>query len=329
MKLALWLAAAALPLAAQPKLLVNAQVDTRSAAAGLEREFKRLTAAQPQPAWIGYTAPLLQGSSLGCELVSPNGWWAPGVVHLEPPDHMVVLFRVESNAVERVRALSPDCEIDAGGAPVHWLADVRPAESVALLSAMAGGPGRASDGALTAIALHADPGADAALESFVAPAQPASLRERAVYWLGAANGGRRLEILQRLLAAGMPEAVERRAISGLAAGKAPAATDLLISIAREDRNPRMRSQAVSALGRKSAPKAVDAIVAAIQNDADVQVRRRAVSALQSLPGAAGVPLLIQTVKTSQNAEVRKQAMSCLSQSRDPRAAIFFEDLLKK
>ena len=38
---------AALPLvvrtmAAQPKLLVNAKVDTRSAAAGLEREFKTL-----------------------------------------------------------------------------------------------------------------------------------------------------------------------------------------------------------------------------------------------------------------------------------------------
>ena len=32
-----WVFFAALPLAAQPKLLVNAQTDTRSAAAGLER----------------------------------------------------------------------------------------------------------------------------------------------------------------------------------------------------------------------------------------------------------------------------------------------------
>jgi hypothetical protein len=36
--------AAALPLAAQPKLLINAKVDTRSAAAGLEREFRALLA---------------------------------------------------------------------------------------------------------------------------------------------------------------------------------------------------------------------------------------------------------------------------------------------
>jgi hypothetical protein len=38
MRTALWLVAAALPLAAQPKLLVNAKVDTRSAAAGLDRK---------------------------------------------------------------------------------------------------------------------------------------------------------------------------------------------------------------------------------------------------------------------------------------------------
>ena len=56
MKLALWLAAAVLPLAAQPKLLVNAQVDTRAAAAGPgEQVPERCRAAQPQPAWIGYT----------------------------------------------------------------------------------------------------------------------------------------------------------------------------------------------------------------------------------------------------------------------------------
>ena len=40
MRRALWLLAAALPLAAQPKLLINAKTDTRSAASGLEQVFK-------------------------------------------------------------------------------------------------------------------------------------------------------------------------------------------------------------------------------------------------------------------------------------------------
>jgi hypothetical protein len=130
---AFWLMAAALPLASQPKLLINAKVDTRSAAAGLEREFRTLLAAEAQPAWIGYTVPAAGGFQLGCELVSPGGWFAPGVIHLEPPDHAVILFRVEGSAVGRIRALSPECEIDAGGDPVHWLTDVQPAESAEVL----------------------------------------------------------------------------------------------------------------------------------------------------------------------------------------------------
>jgi hypothetical protein len=53
----LWLMAAALPLAAQPKLLVNARLDTRPASAGLEQSFRPLVTAQPQPAWIAYSVP--------------------------------------------------------------------------------------------------------------------------------------------------------------------------------------------------------------------------------------------------------------------------------
>ena len=73
---------------------------------------------------------------MGCDYVR-DGWNQPGVIHLEPPDHAVILFRVDNGAVERIRTLSPDCEIDAGNLPVHWLADVKPVESVALLDTFA------------------------------------------------------------------------------------------------------------------------------------------------------------------------------------------------
>src|SRR4051794_27695308 len=109
MKRALWLLAAALPLAAQPKLLIDAKTDTRSAANGLEREYRTLLTAQPQPAWIGYSVPAVRSYNLGCDYVRDSPASA-GVVHLEPPDHVVVMFRVENNALNRVRALSPNCE---------------------------------------------------------------------------------------------------------------------------------------------------------------------------------------------------------------------------
>ena len=170
MKRAIWLMAAALPLAAQPKLLINAQVQTHSAAAGLESQFKALLAAQPPPAWIGYSVPSVRTYNLGCDYVR-DGFTQPGVVHLEPPDHAVILFRVEANTLNRIRTLSPDCEIDAGGVPVHWLTDVQPAQSVALLVSLMPERDRVGDSPVNAIAQHADPAADQALERFLAPNQ--------------------------------------------------------------------------------------------------------------------------------------------------------------
>ena len=150
-----------------PSCFINAQTDTRSAAAGLEREYRTLLAADPQPAWIGYSVPAIRTASLGCDYVRDSNATA-GVVHLEPPDHVVVLFRVENHALDRVRAISPYCEIDAGGLPVHWLNDVQPAQSVGLLVSLVPERDRTGDGALHAMAVQADPSADAALERFLA-----------------------------------------------------------------------------------------------------------------------------------------------------------------
>ena len=240
MKRALWLIApglflVALPLAAQPKLLINAKVDTRSGAAGLEQAFRSLVNAQPQPAWIGYSVPSTR-TGLGCDYVR-DGWSQPGVIHLEPPDHAVILFRVDGNAVERIRALSPDCEIDAGNLTVHWLTDVNPAQSVALLNGFATQRERYGDGALAAIGSHADPAADAALQRFLATDQPESLRLRTVNFFGSTRGRRGFEVLKSLIANDPSERVRERAIATLSNSKEPEALELLIATARRTRIP--------------------------------------------------------------------------------------------
>jgi HEAT repeat protein len=323
----LWLVAAALPLAAQPKLLVNAKPDTRSAAAGLEQTFRPLVTAQPQPAWIAYSVPSTR-AGLGCDYVR-DGWSQPGVIHLEPPDHAVILYRVDSGAVERIRTLSPDCEIDAGGLPVHWLADVKPAESVALLDAFATQRERFMDGAMSAIASHSDPSADAALQRYLAPSQPESVRLRVVSWFGNMRGHRGFEVLKSLIASDPSDRVRERAISTLGNSKEPEALDLLLATARKDANPRLRMQALSALNRHSGATVLATFKDAIESDPDLQVKRRAVGALQSMPDGEGIPLLIQLAKATHDNEVRKQAMTSLGQSRDGRAISFFEEVLKK
>jgi hypothetical protein len=323
---AFWLLAAALPLAAQPKLLINAKLDTRPGA-NLQSVFPALLTAQPQPAWIMYSVPSVRTYNLGCDYVR-DGLNTQGVIHLEPPDHVVVSFRVENNVVNRIRALSPNCEIDAGDVPVHWLTDVQPAESIALLNSYVPQHELDANGAITAIAMHADPAADAALERFVASDKPDWLRQRTASLLGSARGRRGVDILKNLIANDASERVRERAISGLGSSRETDAVDLLISIARTDKNPRLRAQAISSLNRKSGPKVVGAFKDAIETDTDINVRRRAVSALQNMPDGEGVPLLIQLVKTTKDAEVRKQAMNSLGQSHDTRAMAFFEDVLK-
>jgi len=265
---------AALPLIAQPKLLVNARTDTRSAAAGLEREFKSLLAAQPQPAWIGYEVPAVRGAEMGCEYVR-DGINTAGIVHLEPPDHAVIMFRVEGSTVNRLRNLSPDCEIDAGGLPVHWLTGVVPAESVALLATFVPRQELDANNALGAIAAHADPSADAVLARFLATNEPDWMRRRAASLEAWERGARGVEAVKNLIAVDPSESVRQAAISGLARNKDPEALNVLISTARSAKEPRTRSQAISALNRKSGPAVLDTINAAIANDPDAQVRRRA------------------------------------------------------
>jgi HEAT repeat protein len=327
-KSALWLIAAVLPLSAQPKLLINAQLQNHSASAGLESQFKALLSAQPQPSWIGYSVPSVRTYNLGCDYVR-DGYSQPGVVHLELPDHAIILFRVESNVVTRIRTMSPDCEIDAGGVPVHWLTDVQPAQSIAMLVSMMSDRDHIGESPLNAIAQHADPAADVALERFLAPEQPESLRLRAVSALGSARGRHGFDVLKKVIASDPDERVRERAISGLSSSKEPDALDLLMSLAKTDPNPRMRQQAVSSLARKPGTAVVGVLSKVIESDPDIQVKKHAVTALNQLPDGAGIPVLIQTVKTTQNVDVRKQAMNTLQQSRDPRAVAYFEEVLKR
>src|SRR2546427_786636 len=99
----------------------------------------------------------------------------------ESPDQILVLFRVADKSVGKIRVFTDDCELDAGGLPVHWLTNVKPKESINLLASFVGATEekaqrRKSEAAITAIALHADSAADPMLEKFVDPKRPEEVR---------------------------------------------------------------------------------------------------------------------------------------------------------
>jgi HEAT repeat protein len=358
------LTALAASAAAQEPRFSNAKLQPRSAAAGLEREFRAIVAAQETPAWMGYSVPVLGehqmccwnsvdsyrnsgGCCGGCRLegsneVTYNNSDESRGVKLEGPYNMMVLFRVSGKSVEKIRTFSEDCSIDAGRLTVYWLTGVKPAESVALLASYvrAGGPGtidsdddkpsrRRADAAIAAIALHADAAADAALEGFITPAQSEWLRGQTAFWLGSARGRRGYEILKRMVRDDPSDRVRDKVVFALSVSKVPESVDTMITVAHDDRSTHVRGQALFWLAQKAGKKAVQAITAAIEDDPETDIKKKAVFALSQLPKDEGVPMLIQVAKTNKNPAVRKQAMFWLGQSNDPRALDFFEQILKQ
>jgi HEAT repeat protein len=275
------------------------------------------------------------GRNDGINISSREGSTRP--VQLES-SRFSIFYRVVSGAVERVRVFSEDCALDAGGRAVQWIDDVKPAESVALLMTLvagpdkSGAPGAGSDhvvgAAVTAVALHADASADAALEALVARDRPDRLRKKAAFWLGQARGRRGFETLRRMVTDDPSLAFRKSAVFAISQSREAEALPTLVQLARRDPSPEIRGEALFWLAQKAGRKASDAITDAIENDPETDVKKRAVFALSQLPKDEGVPLLIQVARTNRNPAVRKQAIFWLGQSRDPRALAFFEEVLK-
>ena len=344
--------------------ITNGRVATQPAGGNLEAAFKRVAAAQAEPGWIGYAVPAVNRND-GRHCCSGDTWMSDGIVftngriasctlessssparrspdqpaqvqnpvRLEGPESVVVLFRVEGQAVQRIRIVSPDCELDAGGRAVTWIDGVAGAESVRLLSTFVSRADvksdRLTDTALSAIAMHRDDAADSALERFGTPPNPEFVRKKVTFWLGSARGARGFEAVKKIARDDPSEEVRKGAMFGLSQAVDTQSVPELVRFAKQDASPKVRGEAIFWLAQKAGHRAAGEITAAIDNDPDTDVKKRAVFALSQLPRDEGIPLLIKVARSNQNPAVRKQAMFWLGQSKDPRALDFFAEVLSK
>jgi HEAT repeat protein len=334
----------------------NAKVETRALTASLDATLRGVLAQADKPEWLGYSVDQVAGArdhsvccgnyrggdGCGtCNLEKDHDGFtstthADGTVKLEGARQLVVLFRLEAKQVVRIRVASEDCTLDAGGLPFVWLTGVKPAESVALLETFvrsadfeSHGDHGIGNGALTAIALHADASADRAFESFVTPNQREGLRRQAAFWMGAARGPAGFAALQRMAKNDPSSDVRAHVTFALSVSHEPGAIDEMIRMAHDDTSSHVRGQALFWLAQKAGQKAIGTITSAIENDPDTDVKKKAVFALSQLPREEGVPKLIEVAQNNRNPEVRKQAMFWLGQSHDPRALQFFEKVLSQ
>ena len=255
-------------------------------------------------------------------------------VKLEGSGQMTVLLRISERQVERVRVFSEDCQLDAGGRQVFWLDNVRPPDSIAYLESLVTGQAdrrdRVVEGAISAIALHADAAADASLERLVARRTSLTTSGGEFHSGWAMRGARRgLDILAPDRQGGSQASRCARSQSS-ASRRARSPTPSRRSSPQRAANDQtaVRGEAIFWLGQKAGRKASAAITERIEQDPDTDVKKKAVFALSQLPKDEGVPLLINVARTHSNPAVRKQAMFWLGQSKDPRALEFFAEVLK-
>ncbi len=186
----------------------NARFETRALSGELSAELNRWAKSSTSPEWLGYGVPALDGEKIIC--CGGNGDWNGyrdcGPCHLEDnkrgenftsgsretklegPRSIFVLYRAAEGKLGNIRVVSEGCTIDAGNLHFTLLTGVNPAKSVEYLASLVMGQefhdGRwehVPQGALTAIAMHADASADKAMNSFVDSSQPESLRKQTVF----------------------------------------------------------------------------------------------------------------------------------------------------
>ncbi|MBS1802674.1 MAG: HEAT repeat domain-containing protein [Acidobacteria bacterium] len=329
--------------AQQPKV-INAQLHTEAAGAGLPAVVEQLNhSAGPQ--WLGYAVPAVPGSHFSMcssdESMKNDG--CCGVYRLEAEnnnyrssdgDHgtetsIEILARIDKGAIDRIRFIGTSCQLDAGGLPFTWLTDVKADDSVTWLSGLVTGDDRRdADQSLAAIAMHETQKATAALEGFASSSNPLWLREKGAFWLGAGRGHEGYLALKKMEGDADPE-FRKKLVFDLFVSKDPAAIDDVIGIAKQDKDVGVREQAIFWVGQKAGKKAIAMLKDTVENDPEVGVKKKAVFALSQLPKDEAVPELLHVAQTNNSPTVRKEAIFWLGQTHDPRALDYFEQILSK
>jgi len=234
--------------------VVNAVVEHRAVANGLAREVEAI-AQQGRTVWVGYRVPIARPRG---ERLNDAGCCSR--CRLEPPTELVMLLKVDRSGVLEIRPEAVDCDIDASGAPLVWLDNVRPDESVAWLAGVAKDPLRPSglaDRALTGLALHASPAAVPVLLDYARTGVTAQVKGRALVWLAQRAADESIPAITAAIDTDPDTQVKKQAVFAVSQLPKDESVPRLIDLARSHRNPEVRRQAFFWLGQSKDPRAIE------------------------------------------------------------------------
>ena len=279
-------------------------------------------AASAEEFWVGYTFALRDGVHVGCDdwngrqvsfgsndvhfYMEGDGDEVQGV-RCDESFGLFLRFDGSTSEVVEARTMAMRRASRRLDDPVVWAGEFPADASVAFLrSAVLGALGGGSralstrsekvrERLLGAVAMHRSAAAVEVVFAALDSAQPAELRESAVFWtsqIGADEG------LQRLIA-----------------------------MARGDDDKEVRQQSIFWLAQVAGERATAHLAEIAEDDPDTEIRQAAVFALSQTEDEAAVEALMNIVRTHDNREVVKSALFWLGQSGDPRAVELIEELL--
>jgi len=330
-----------------PAALRGSAVESRGAGGDLGAALRAVAASGP--VWAAWSVPMVDGQGdvccysgdldrrsarrRGCRLDGGEGGVSiSSDAAGRAGGELAVYARFEGGTMAQVRAYSTACPVEVGGARLVWLEGVDPVQSIELMNrqlragAHRKGPG---DEALVALALHADPAADAALIALSGPPTEMNLREDAIFWLGQARGERGYRELAAMAERESDRRVLEKVAFSLSQSPVAAAGATLERMALGHRDPKVREEAIFWLGQRGGVGIAAKLQRVAQEDPDLEVRKKAVFALSQLDDGEGVAPLLDLVRHGREDALRREALFWLAQSDDPRAMESLEALLLK
>lgn len=257
----LFLASATFAQSLQPRV-TNARFESRAYSGDLAAQVRANSAT-----WFGYAVKsashVQNGCCQCCKLEESSkgvssGQLPPRPVALEGTNTIAVLFRVEHDAIEKIRINSLECPLDAGGLPFIWVMQVPAAASLSFLEHLAtsGTSDRLGDSAVFAISQHDDFAAVTTLETLARPPQTAHVRGQAIFWLAQRAGEKAASFIVCAIENDPDTEVKKRAVFALSQLPKNEGIPKLIEVARQNKNREVRKQAFFWLGQSGDSRAL-------------------------------------------------------------------------
>ena len=256
MRIVLLVCAMAVAAAAQTPTVTNARLETKAVNGNALEFLHKTVASENGPMWFGYAVESDGPPSDSCETRLEDGRGEVAqkrAVHLEGSRELLVLYRTQNHEIQKIRPVSGECPLDAGGLRFVWITGVDAASSLALLSEQVSQ--REKEVALLTIGMHAKGGTEALIR--FAKQDPSShVRGQALFWLAQKAGQKSVRAIQDALENDPDTEVKTKAVFALQQLPKGEGVPLLIQVAKTNRNAEVRKQAMFWLGQSGDPRAL-------------------------------------------------------------------------